>query len=398
MIIGVLGLPGHALPAIALARELDARGHDVLVHTFERWRGVLEDLGLRFAGGPDRIVTSSDAGGVHAPTVLDTVRSLRAGIRDFGPDFVVSDGLTLTPALAAEAEGVRHATLFPEAYPIHAPGLPFFNLGLFPPRTSLGAAAWRAIGPLLGTRLPSTRWLRWASKRLNEDRAQLGLPPRQGFDRPVSEGLTMVATFPQLEYPRRWPPDVHVTGPMIFDPPHADVELPDGPEPLVLIAPSTVKDLERRLLRIALEALADEPVRVLATMSGAGEPLSRPVPENAALVDWLSYAQVMPRASLVVCSGTHGTVVKALSEGVPLVVGPAMPDDAEHGARVAWAGAGLMVPKPLLKPGSLLVAVRRVLADPRFAARAREIAAWGQGNDGAARGAALVERYAGWRR
>jgi UDP:flavonoid glycosyltransferase YjiC (YdhE family) len=67
---------------------------------------------------------------------------------------------------------------------------------------------------------------------------------------------------------------------------------------------------------------------------------------------------------------------------------------AENGARVTWAGAGLMVPEPLLAPGPLRWATRRLLGDQSFATRAAEIAAWGRDNDGAARGAELVERYA----
>ena len=74
-----------------------------------------------------------------------------------------------------------------------------------------------------------------------------------------------MATFPQLEYPRRWPPGVEVTGPMTFELPHPDIELPGGDAPLVLVAPSTAQDPDNRLVRMALEALADEPVRVVAT-------------------------------------------------------------------------------------------------------------------------------------
>ena len=66
----------------------------------------------------------------------------------------------------------------------------------------------------------------------------------------------------------------------------------------------------------------------------------------------------------------------------------------ENGARVAWAGAGLMLPRTLLAAAPLRWAVRRVLADPRFTARARAIAHWAKENDGAERGAELVERHA----
>jgi UDP:flavonoid glycosyltransferase YjiC (YdhE family) len=68
---------------------------------------------------------------------------------------------------------------------------------------------------------------------------------------------------------------------------------------------------------------------------------------------------------------------------------------AENGARLTWAGAGLMIPRRLAGPGALRRAVRRLLADPQFAVRARQLASWHERNDGAARGADLVERYAG---
>jgi len=47
-----------------------------------------------------------------------------------------------------------------------------------------------------------------------------------------------------------------VTGPMEFELPYPDVELPAGDAPLILVAPSTAKDPECRLVRVALEALA----------------------------------------------------------------------------------------------------------------------------------------------
>ena len=132
-------------------------------------------------------------------------------------------------------------------------------------------------------------------EELNETRAAVGLPPVERFHGGISRELALVATFPQLEYPRRWPTGVQVTGPMEFELPYPEIELPAGEAPLVLVAPSTAQDPELRLVRAALEALAEEPVRVVATTNrpGAGRPLE--VPANAVVVDWLSYSQVMPR-------------------------------------------------------------------------------------------------------
>jgi UDP:flavonoid glycosyltransferase YjiC (YdhE family) len=393
VMVASVGWTGHAFPVIALARELHARGHEVMVETIAQWRDVVEGLGLRFAVAEEHMDFAGLRGdGPRGPTLAEAAESLLSVMREFRPDVVVSDLFTVAPALAADAAEVPRATLIPHPYPVHEPGLPLFFLGMRPPRTSLGRSAWRAMGPLGPLLQPRLRRVRG---ELNATRAELGLPPIESYHGPISDRLTMVATFPQLEYPRKWPPHVHVTGPMMFDlPPPGEIDLPAGDEPLVLVNSSTSLDPELALVRAAVEALEAEPVRVVATMSRGGRAWIGHVPKNAVVADWVSYEQVLPRAALVVCAGGHGTVARVLAEGVPALVCPLGVDMAENGARVAWSGAGLMLPRPLLRSGPLRWAVRRVLADGRFAARAREIAAWSRENSGASRGAELVETLA----
>ena len=253
----------------------------------------------------------------------------------FEPDLVVSDILTLAPTLAAEVAGVPHATLIPHVYPVQQPGMPLYSLGLRPPRTRAWAAsAWRATGPLLGM------GLRRGRDELNETRARLGLAPVERFHGGISELLAIVATFPQLEYPREWPAHVRVTGPLFFELPGEEIEIPEGDGPLVLVAPSTSQDPECELLRVALEGLAEEPVRVLATTNRHRPERPIEVPDNAVLVDWLLYSQAMPAADVVICHGGHGTVARALAAGTPLLVCPSVGDMGENAARVAWSGTG----------------------------------------------------------
>ena len=118
------------------------------------------------------------------------------------------------------------------------------------------------------------------------------------------------------------------------------------------------------------------------------------MPTNARLVEWLSYSRTMPRADVVVCHGGHGTLVRALSNGVPVVTVPAAGDMAENGVRAQWAGAGLCLPARLLTPSTLRWVVQEVLDDRAFATRAGELASWADGRDCAADGARLVERFA----
>jgi UDP:flavonoid glycosyltransferase YjiC (YdhE family) len=383
-LVAAFGDAGHAFPAIALARALRGRGHRVVVETWERWRSAVEGEGLEFAAAQEyKTFPPPPPGSGEGPSPADAARALAPLLDDLRPDVVVSDILTLAPSLAAEVAGVRRATLIPHVYPVHEPGLPFFAFGAQPPRTPVGRALWKGALPLL------TAGLRRGRRELNEMRAALGLRPLDLFHGGISSDLVLVATFPQLEYPRRWPAGVHVTGPMGFELAHPDVEVPEGDGPMVVVAPSTAQDPDGRLVRVALEALADEPVRVLATTNRPGEELPE-APANAVVVEWLSYSQAMPLADLVISHGGHGTVCRALGAGVPVVCCPAMGDMAENGARVQWAGAGLMLPWRLTRAAALRSVVRRVLGKRSFAVRAGDLAAWSRAHDSSLRGAELV--------
>jgi UDP:flavonoid glycosyltransferase YjiC (YdhE family) len=187
---------------------------------------------------------------------------------------------------------------------------------------------------------------------------------------------------------------VRVTGPLFFELPGEEIELPAGDGPLVVIAPSTSQDPECELLRVALDALADEPVRVLATTNRHRPERPIEVPANAELVDWVLYSQVMPAADVVICHGGHGTVARSLAAGTPVLVCPYAGDMAENAARVAWSGAGLSVPRRLLSRRAVRFAVRRLLGEQRFTEQAQEIAAWSETHDGAGAAADLVEEAA----
>jgi UDP:flavonoid glycosyltransferase YjiC (YdhE family) len=389
VLVSAFGATGHVFPALALSRRLRDRGHEIWFESLERWREVVEQEGFHFIAAPEYIALSRPRPDMPTSlTLTQSVQRLVPMLREIGPDVVVNDFFTQPAALAAEVGGIRRATLIPHPYPVNEPGLPYTYVGLVAPRTPVGAIAWRL----------AYRWFARHARQeradLNDVREELGLRPLTRLYGGISDELAMVATFPQLEYPRRWPSHVHVTGPMLFELPHPDIDLPPDDAPLVVIAASTAMDQELRLVQATLRALDKEPVRVLAVLNQKGREWPEPVPANATVADWASYSQVMPRASLIVCNGGHGTVVRALAEGAPLVVRPAGGDMGENGARVVWAGAGLMLPRPLLTPAPLRWAVRRVIGDPRFAERAQAIAAWRRKNDGAALGAALVERHA----
>ena len=142
-------------------------------------------------------------------------------VRELQPDVVVADILTLAPALAAELEACPCATLIPHVYPHGEPRLPDLLARRAPaaqrrrPRALAARAGAVSTGP--GAR----------PRRAQRDaRARSACAPLDHVHGGISRELALVATFPQLEYPRAWPDDVHVVGPLMWEPPAADVELP----------------------------------------------------------------------------------------------------------------------------------------------------------------------------
>jgi UDP:flavonoid glycosyltransferase YjiC (YdhE family) len=389
VLLGAFGDPGHAFPMIALGRALLERGHHVTLQTWTRWREHVLAEGMQFAPAPEYQVFPSGPEPLDFyEAVVHATEDTRPLVRELEPHVVVADILTLAPALAAELQGVPCATLIPHVYPHVEPHFPIYSLGARMPSTRFGRALWRRM------QAPVNRGLERGRRELNETRVRLGLRELDRVHGGISSELALVATFPQLEYPRQWPAHVHLVGPLMWEPPAADVELPPGDAPLVLVAPSTAQDPEHRLLRAALLALADQPVRVLATWNRRLPPQPLPVPANARVVDWVSYSRTMPRCHVVVCHAGHGTLARALAAGCAVVACPAVGDMNENAARVDWAGAGVRVPRRFLSPRTVGLAVERALGEPSISERAHEFAAWTREHDPGERAAELVERLA----
>jgi UDP:flavonoid glycosyltransferase YjiC (YdhE family) len=387
--LGAFGEPGHAFPMIALGERLAARGHTVTLETWPRWGAEVQGAGMQFVAAPEYPVFPTRERPLKPyEAVARATAETRRALTEAAPDVVVHDILTLAPALAGELEGVPVATLIPHVHPACAPGFPPYASGARLPRTVAGRALWSRIERQV------ERGLRRGREELNDTRRRVGLGPVDRLHGGISEQLCMVATFPQLEYPRSWPASTHVVGPLLWEPPYHRIEPPPGAEPLVLVAPSTAQDPGHRLLLAALAGLRDEPVRVLATWNR--RPVARPaaVGPRQRLVEWISYAQTMPGCALVICHAGHGTMARSLASGAPVLAVPHAGDMNENAARLDWAGAGMRLPWPLLTPRTLRLAVRQALQAPALAARARELGHWASDNHAAERAATLVERLA----
>ena len=113
----------------------------------------------------------------------------------------------------------------------------------------------------------------------------------------------------------------------------------------------------------AADALGQVQVRGLVTTGPAVDPAVISAPPNVEVTRWVRHADVLPYCSAVVSHGGHGTVMKALIAGVPLVVVPLGRDQPDNAARVVHAGAGIRLPKHA-SADALRAAISRIIGDP----------------------------------
>jgi MGT family glycosyltransferase len=296
---------------------------------------------------------------------------VRAELHRRPADVVVGNFFVFGAQIAAQAEGVPFAFLVSNLLSFPDSGTPPLGPGLKLARGPLGrtrdAALNRVMARLFDKRLD----------QLNEVRLANGLEPMasvlENFER---ADRLLLMTSRGFEYESFSPPsNVRLVGPRLDDPAWAgDWTPPAGDDPLVLVGmSSTFMDHADVLQRVAT-ALGELPVRGVLTTGPTIAAHAIDAPANVTVVQRAPHSEVLRHASAVVTHAGHGTVIKALAAGVPVVALPLGRDQLDNAARVAHHGAGLRL-KPKAKPELIARAVRRVIDEPSFAANAERIAA-----------------------
>jgi MGT family glycosyltransferase len=365
----------RALADNATRADLEAAGADVLP-----WRSAPNRPDRRPETCPLREWEATEPGGgllrvldrlmigpaeAYAADTLGELRREPAGV-------LVSSEMLFGPMIAAEASGVPLALLGANISLFPIEGMPPIGLGLAPPRTeeeravAAQAAGWMAAQ--LEARLPA----------LNTARAAFGLPPLDRvLQQPAAARLTLLATSSAFDFPvPALPPRLRYVGPLLDEPEWAgwwQSPWPAGdPRPLVLVALSTTFQDQASVIQRVLDACAPLPVRVVATLGPAlaGEVLR--VPENAVVLDRASHQAIMREAALVVTHCGHGTVMRALAHGLPILCLPMGRDQNDNAVRVTERGAGLRL-APDANAGDVRTVISRLLAEAGFANAAQAL-------------------------
>jgi MGT family glycosyltransferase len=386
---------GNVPPVLGLARRLAARGHRVRVLAEPCLRAAVEEAGAAFTPFARHFTRTDRAedliGDSAARTPLGALRrslervvlgparivaeETRRALVEEPAEVVVADLMLPGALVAAEAAGLPRVVLFhmPEYLP--GPGRPAAGPG-FLSRADL-------VGRLrdgLMTRL-FYRQLAAFLPAFNETRRAFGLAPhaRPGdlLDEYHRADLRLIQTSEAFDFPiTPAPRNVRYVGPVLDDPDWAGAWRNPWPEndgrPLVVASLSSTFQDQGDVLRRIIAALGSLEVRGLVTLGPAMRREDFDVPDNVVAVASAPHTMVFPDAAAVVTHAGHGTVMRALVHGLPLLCLPMGRDQDDNAARVVAHGAGLRL-RPSAKPRRIAAAVRRLLDEPAFRENARRI-------------------------
>jgi UDP:flavonoid glycosyltransferase YjiC (YdhE family) len=419
---------GHVNPVLPIAQRLAERGHDVRWYTGGAFRAKVEAAGARFLPMGNAAQLEDEALKARYPELarmgqlarlrfaikhvfgdgaVDHYHELRGVLATEPADVMLADSGFLGASWVHEAGGPPWATYNPLPVTLSSRDTAPFGLGIRPSRGPAGRLRNRVLQGLFA-RVVFRDTIVYADRL----RTQLGLRPigKFVFDQVQSPFLYLQGTVPAFEYPRSdLPPQVHFIGPSLpplparFEPPKWWGDLLAARavgRPVVHVTQGTVATEAGQLLVPTIKALAGEDVLVVATTGG--RPVTAlgldPLPANARVASFIPHGHLLPYVDVMVTNGGYNGVQIALANGVPLVAAGRSEDKPEVCARVAWAGVGLDLRTSSPAPARLRRAVRRVLGDSGYRARARALAAQMAGYDAPGQAAALLEWLAatGW--
>lgn len=350
---------GHLLPLLPIASVARAAGHDVTFLGGAALAPVLAAHGFRLvdAGPPDlrsvfsaipeavgqtgkrhaALIWARGFGGIVAPA---TAAALLELARTWLPDLVLHDDSEQGTWIAAERLGIPHV--------------------------ALQATAWRSAG------------IRLSAEPLGRLIGSLGVLPDPGLARWHRHGF--LATRPaSLQDPADpLPPTAVALRPESLDGLGEDAQAwPDGPRadrPRVAVTLGTILPGRLDTIAAVLDGLAALDVDVVAAVGPGVDPAALgPRPAAIRVVPYVPMSRLLAGCDALVFHAGSGTMLTALSQGVPLVMLPVAADQPENAERCVVAGAGISLGPADRDPASIAAAVRRVLGDTAFSAGAGRV-------------------------
>ena len=398
IVLNPFGSFGDLHPFLAIAIELQRRGHRTIVATSSVYREKIQAEGVAFS--PVR----PDVGDlIDRPDLISKLWDRRRGT-----EYLIRD--ILAPHIANAFEDLRAACLGADLLITHTAGfagsivaetlhLPWLSTALQPSvffsahdPPVLAPAEWLRHFEILGSwpfRL-ARRYGRFETRRWLEPilalRRRLGLSTASNplFEGQFSPQGTLALFSPRFATPQPdWPSHTIATGFIFYDkrgpgfghPSSKALEnfLAEGAAPIVFTLGSSAVMHPGEFFResvAAIRAIAQRAVLLVGDLTRAQLPYD--LPSTIYVTDYAPYSQLLPRAALTVHQGGIGTTAQALHAGRPMLVVPWAHDQPDNAERLRRLGVSLTVKRSGYRHTEVAPVIEQLLHRPDYEAAARD--------------------------
>ena len=418
IVLTTFGSFGDVHPFMAIALELQSRGHSPVIAASGLYRAKIEAAGLEFSSlrpdlAPpqdqdqelmDKVMEpKSGARFLLSELILPHVRDSYADLIQIvkGADLLVTHPLTLAGPLIARKIGVRWASVilspasFLSAY--HPPVPPFW-----PWLRHLSLLGPSAINLVIRTIKKMTRP---AVGPVDQLRRDLGLPDG---GHPLFEGQhspdLVLALFSHLfSTPQPdWPPQTKVTGFAFYDgrheapmPSELSAFIAEGPKPIVFTLGSSAVWVARDFFHQSIAAIRQVNQRAVLLIGDERNLPNEPLPPNVITANYAPYESMLERASVMVHHGGVGTTSQGLRAGVPTLIVPFAFDQADNAAHAARLGTSRTLHRSRYKADRVSRELEVLLKDYRYQQKATIVGEHLRREQGALEACNLIEDFLG---
>lgn len=369
-------LAGHINPALAVAAQLQARGHTVAwaLHgalAADRLPERAQVFSLPVTDAVNNVASPREVRGLESlrffyedfclPLAYSCLHPLEKIARKFKPDLIVSDHQMLAGGLVARKLNI-----------------PWFS-------SVTTSASTLKMQPLLNT---------WLIEKLHDLQKYYGMA--SVIERPdfSSYGVIVFSSEQLLgNTHERVPAPYHFVGPAFASRaavPHFPWLQLDPYKRKILISLGTVnRDRSMRFYEVMMAALGDLDIQVI--MVASAEMVAK-APANFIVQEYVPQVELLPYLDAVVCHAGHNTVCEALAFGLPLIVAPIRDDQPVIARQVIDAGAGLFMRFGKVTVPTARATVMQLLDDENLRRNAKRLAQAFRGLGGAEEAAKIIEQ------
>lgn len=411
IVLNTFGSFGDIHPYMAIAMELQARGHTPVIATMEIYREKIEGAGLEFFPVRPNIPQPKE----QDPELIGKIMEPKTGARFLTEELIfpaVRDSYNdLVQAVAGADLLVTHPAAPAGPLVGRKIGMPWISTVLAPlsffsaydppvPPFWQWTSKLSVLGPGFMRFFLDTMKSSYKAKAVADFRNELGL---SNTGNPMFEGqhspTLVLALFSKVfgKPQPDWPQQTELTGFCFYDGRHQTplpVELArfldDGPPPIVFTLGSSAVWVARDFFSESIEAAKRLGQRaVLLVGDERNHPSS--LPAGMIAVDYAPYQELLPRASVVIHHGGVGTTSQGLLAGVPTLIVPFAFDQSDNADHARRLGTSRTVYRNKYRAARVARELHELLSRPEYKQNAIQVSQQLKQENGPARAADLIE-------